>query len=463
MLPALIEFIHRLRDAGIPVSMVESLDAVEALRHVDLGSRRQLRAALAATLVKRAEHAPVFQALFDIHFARRRASPAEGSAQPPSPGALTGADPSGDLLDALGDALRRNDADALRALAGLAVREFGGLDAERAGSPSYYLYRVLRRLDLSNLLQRALQEGRDLGELANPLEEALYRAEQQRRVEELRRLVADEIRRNLVEIKGRDAAAEVYRRRPIEDVDFLGATPGQLREMRVAVEPLARALAARIAQRRRARRRRGRLDARRTIRRSLSSGGVPLEPIFRLPRVTRPDLYLLCDVSGSVAEFARFTISFLHAMNEAFSRIRSFAFVDGVDEVTDLLDEGREVLDAPRLLALANVVRADGHSDYGAVLDRFWNVYGRAGFAAKTTLIITGDARNNYRPLGVDALRAMRERARRVYWLNPEPRGEWDTADSVMGEYAPYCHGVFEVRNLRHLAAFVAQVTDKGA
>src|SRR5439155_1243021 len=168
MLTALIEFIHRLRNAAIPISMVEALDAAHALRHIDLGSRAELKAALAAVLVKRAEHRAPFAALFDVSFAPRRP-------------------------------------------------------------------------------------------------------------EAFRRLIADEIRHRLLELKG-FAAAEP----PIEDVDFLGASPTELREMRNAIRPLARKLAARVAHRRRLRRH-GRLDARRTIRRSLSAGGVPLEPAFRYP------------------------------------------------------------------------------------------------------------------------------------------------------------------------------------
>ena len=467
MLISLIEFIHRLRDAAVPVSMVETLDATEAVKHLDLSRREQLRAALSATLVKRPEHAAAFRALFDVHFARRGdpagppsppAGPGETeAARAPSPDAV-----SPDLLGALDDALRRNDPEALRAAAALAVRQFAGIDAARAGSASYYLYRVLRRLDLSNLLQRALHERREEGG-TTALDLALYRGEQQRRIEELRRLIAEEIGRHLVQARGPDAASEIYRRAPIEDADFLGATPSQLREMRLAVHPLARKLAARIARRRRVRRR-GRLDVRRTIRRSISAGGVPLEPAFRHPRVSRPELCLLCDVSGSVAEFAGFTLAFLRAMSEAFPRIRSFAFVDGVDEVTNLLGNPAAPLDAPSLIARANVVRADGHSDYGAVFERFWQTHGRAGLGPKTTLIITGDARNNYRPASAAALRSMKERARRVYWLNPEPREDWDTTDSIMGEYAPCCDGVFEVRNLRQLASFVGSVeTGRGA
>src|SRR3989475_11470945 len=116
--------------------------------------------------------------------------------------------------------------------------------------------------------------------------------------------------------------------------------------MREAIRPLAQKLAARISRRRRIRRH-GRLDVSRTMRRSLSAGGVPLDPAFRFPKASKPDLYLLCDISGSVSEFARFTMSLLSAMKKEFSRIRLFAFVDGIDEVTELMERGGHEL-SPR-------------------------------------------------------------------------------------------------------------------
>jgi uncharacterized protein with von Willebrand factor type A (vWA) domain len=205
---------------------------------------------------------------------------------------------------------------------------------------------------------------------------------------------------------------------PIEDVDVVGATPTQLREIRQAIRPLARKLAARAARQRQARRH-GYLDVRRTVRRSLSAGGVPLDPVFKHRRVSRPELYLLCDLSGSVAEFAEFTIALLTAMSEEFARLHCFAFIDGIDEVTDIL-------------------RTMG---------------------GKATVIITGDARNNYRDPAASALKTIHERARKVYWLNPEERAEWNRTDSVMDIYAPHCDGIFEVRNLRQLAGFVEELT----
>jgi uncharacterized protein with von Willebrand factor type A (vWA) domain len=163
-------------------------------------------------------------------------------------------------------------------------------------------------------------------------------------------------------------------------------------------------------------------------------------------------------VSGSVIEFAKFTLSLLHAMNEEFAKMRSFAFVDGIDEVTGILDEGGHRMDLRGAFARARVVAADGHSDYGSVFARFAERYG-ADVDARSTLLVMGDARNNYRRPGLEALKGLRERARRLYWLNPEPRADWDTGDSIMSAYAPWCDRVFEVRNLRQLAACVDEIT----
>jgi uncharacterized protein len=458
MLTALLDFVHRLRAAGIPVSMVEAIDAAEALSRVDLLDRRQVRATLAATLVKRGEHRAAFGTLFDICFAPRRDSVSHRSRGDAagSPAAADDAPESAseEMLAAVLAALRRDDTEALRALAALAVRQFGGIRAQPEGSERYYLYRVFRQLDLSNLLQRTMQAERAEIDPPRTLGERLGRDEPGRRLEEFRRLIAEEVRQRVLELRGLEATAEAYAPTLIEDVDMLSASPDQLRLMRRAIRPLARKLAARIARRRRFRRG-GRLDVRRTVRRSLSAGGVPLEPTFRRPRQSRPDLFLLCDISGSVAEFAGFTMALLQAMGQEFSRIRSFAFVDGVDEVTEAVGDGSTVLQVRQILARARVVWADGHSDYGHVFGRFWERYGQAGLGPRSTVVITGDGRNNYRAPGVEALRAIADRARRVYWLNPEPRSRWNTTDSIIRLYAPHCGGVVEARNLRQLGEFV--------
>src|SRR6266511_1250646 len=408
---SLLEFFHRLRDARVPVSMVEVLDAFDCLRHVDLADRAQFRAALAATLIKRAEDRSTFDVLFDVCFPLTRsqpAAPARGNRETaggepvelPEPDG--GGEASTELLQALLEALRDDDEAAMAALAGLAIDTFGGMEGQREGTERYFMYRILRQLELYRLIQMAMAERLTAqGTGADLLDARLERERLERRLEEFRRMLAERVRHRL---------------------------------------------AARVASPRR-RRNRGRLDVRRTLRRSVQYGGVPVEPAFRARHATRPDLFVLADVSGSVVEFAEFSLSLLYAMSQELGRLRSFAFVDGIDELTGLLASSECGLDLRATFARAKEVDDDGHSHYGQVLERFAERYG-GDIDGRSTLIVMGDARANYRDAGADALRRLRARARRLYWLNPEPRAEWDSTDSVMRLYAPHCDRVFEVRNL---------------
>jgi uncharacterized protein with von Willebrand factor type A (vWA) domain len=351
------------------------------------------------------------------------------------------------------DAVRTGDDDLLRRLAADAVTVHAGADLTGASERSY-AYRVLRALDVANLLAAAMRAERvEAGPDANAFELRLRRDEQARRIERLRQLVAEEIRRRRPEtMPGGPPIAD-----SLDDVDVLEASTTDLRAMQVAVRPLARRLARRVAQRRR-RHARGRLDVRRTVRHSLPAGGVPLDPCFRRRRASRTDVVVLCDLSGSVAEFAHFTLTLLHALAGELSGLRSFVFVDGVAEVTDLLGRPGDVLEPRFLLTRPGVVTGDGHSDYGRVFERFWTAHGEGSVRPTTTLIVAGDARTNYRPAGLAAFRALTDRARHTYWLNPEPRQEWDRTDSAISTFAPWCTGVFEVRTLRQLADAVAAI-----
>lgn len=458
-----LRFVHRLRRATIPVSMVETLDAVEAVRHLDLADRRGLRAALATTLVKNADDLGAFHSLFDISFPMQREPLDVATSLDRAPGEASDerdadeASPSADLLEGLLEALRSGDEAALRAMASLAVSLFSGIGAGRDAAERYYLFRVLRRLELAELLRKGAARSRDESDAADTLAGRLSREDLEQRIEEFRKMLGEELRWQLSLVRGADAAVEAFHDVPIEDVDFVTASPTELRQMREAIRPLAAKLAAKVARNRRLLRR-GRLDVRRTMRRSLAAGGVPLDPAFRFRRASKPEVYLLCDISGSMAEFARFSMSLMSAMKGEFSRIRLFVFVDGIDEVTHRFHDGADWLAPRNLLYGSDVVSADGHSDYGTVFERFWHLYGHADLDPRSTLIITGDARNNYRDSGAEILRSIQERARRLYWLNPEPRELWDTSDSVMSAYEPMCTGVHEVRNLRQLTDFVLEI-----
>jgi len=457
-------FIDELREAGVPVSMVEAIDAMEAVEAIDIGSRTALKETLRATLVKNLRHERAFDTAFDVFFSmlpapddqeERGPSPSPGE----QPGSADGGGGSGDdtaLADAVLQALAGMDQDALERAVRAAVDRLAGMEPGRPVGGTYYLYRTLRRLDLAELERRLIEALTPDGDLTE-LEQRLLREEVEERIRLLREEIQEEIRRRLVADRGREAVAKTLRRPLIEDIDLMHATGSDLADMDAAIGPLTRKLAARLARRRK--RREGRLDFRRTVRRSLATGGVPADPQFRHPRPHRPEVWLLCDISGSMATFSRFTLQFTHAMSTHFSRLRSFAFVDTIDEVTDFLGTGVDFSTAvSRIATEAEVVWLDGHSDYGNSLETFYNKYG-SQLTPRTTVIITGDARNNYRPPRGEVLGDIARTARAVVWLNPEPRAYWDTGDSAMSFYQVHCTSVHEVRTLRQLEEFVESLT----
>lgn len=471
MLPVITGFIDELREAGVPVSMVEAIDGMKAVEAIDVGDRIALRETLRATLVKNLRHERAFDTAFDVYFSTvpmpsedpESIDDANSTADETdlSEGGGSGGEMSHeDLFEALLQALSGMDTEAMRRGVRDAVDQLAGMEPGRPVGGTYYLYRTLRRLDMAKLeehLMEALSGDDELSEF----DDRLLREEVEALIEQLREEIQEEIRRRLVADRGREAVAKTLRRPLVEDVDLMHATSSDLAEMEAAIGPLTRKLAARLARRRK--KRTGRLDFRRTVRKSLATGGVPADPQFRHPRPHRPEVWLLCDISGSMATFSRFTLQFTHAMSTHFSKLRSFAFVDTIDEVTDFFGPGIDFGSAvSRITTEAEVVWLDGHSDYGNSLETFFNRYG-SQLTPRTTVIITGDARNNYRPARDGVLGEVARISRALVWLNPEPKAYWDTGDSAMSHYARHCTSVHEVRTLRQLEEFVETLTLPGS
>jgi len=445
MIDRLTEFSNELRTVGIPVSMVEVLDAAQAVEQADLRTVGGLKAALASTMIKSTRHREAFDRAFDVFFVF-------GGSAGPTPDVETESEGTFDGWAAsIADALDRADRDRLVALIRDAVERFGRAGAGSSGGGSYFAYRVLRRLgvdEIRELLSGAAEDGSD------PVSGRIARDRADRLMQMLRDEVKREVLRRISEERGVAATARAVREPLIEDLDLQHATRGEIDSIKRVVAPLARKLATRLSQRRR-HGGTGRLDVRRTIRRSLAHGGAFVDPRFRSPRVTKPQIVLLCDTSGSMSTFSRFAMQLTHAIASELSGVRSFVFVEGIDDVTGLFGADRDFDESlARMAVEADVSRGDGHSDYGRALTEFVQRYLEA-VTARTTVIITGDARSNYRPPAGEAFRTMADRARAVFWLNPEPERFWDTGDSVMSEYSPWCDRVEEVRSLRHLERFV--------
>jgi uncharacterized protein len=468
-------FIAELRTAGLPVSLTENLDAMQAVRHIPIEDRAAFKYALGATLVKNASHWRVFETIFEVYFSLRGREYAlgdedewpeldqlaedEGDQQGEVPGAAGAGSAEAltpeELAEALYKALLQGNEAMLKALARQAVRRYAGMEPGRPVGGTYYLYRTLRNLDLDGVLERLMDQAREQAdESLSRLEERLERDEFETRIERLRKEIEAEIRRRLVADRGVDAMSRTLRKPLPEDVDFMHASREEMEALRKAIYPLTRKLAVRLARKRR-HGRKGPLDFRSTVRHSLSYGGVPAEPKFRYPRPAKPEIMVVADISGSVAAFARFTLHLVYAISNQFSKVRSFVFIDGIDEVTRLFEGTEDIAEAVhRVNTEADVIWVDGHSDYGHAFEVFWGRWGRE-IGPKTTVLLLGDARNNYHSSQSWVLKEMQHRARHVYWLNPEPRSYWNTGDSIIGEYATHCDGIFECRNLRQLERFV--------
>ncbi|MCE9623264.1 MAG: VWA domain-containing protein [Actinomycetia bacterium] len=476
MLDLLAGFVSELRSAGLPVSLTENLDAMEAVQHIPIEDRQAFKYALGATLVKNNAHWRAFETVFEVYFSLRgpeysiaegdgefddmwremQEQMREGDGKGAQGGGLDSLTPE-ELAQLLMQALMNGDQAMMRALARQAVQRFAGMEPGRPVGGTYYLYRTLRNLDLEAMLEKLMEASRQqAGELTD-LEERLEHDEYNHRIEEFKKEIEAEIRRRLVADRGAEAMAKTLRKPLPEDVEFMHASRDEMQNLKKALQPLTRKLAARLARKRR-HGRKGALDFRNTVRHSLSYGGVPAEPKFKYPRPAKPELMVIADISGSVAAFARFTLMLVYAMQGQFSKVRSFVFIDGIDEVTDYFKGEEDIAQAiHRVNTEADVVWVDGHSDYGHAFEDFWERYGK-GIGPKTTVLLLGDARNNYHASQAWVVKEMRQKARHVYWLNPEPRSYWNTGDSIVGDYGTHTDGVFECRNLRQLEAFVEKL-----
>jgi hypothetical protein len=469
-------FIAELREAGLPVSLTENLDAMQAVRHIPLEDREAFKYALAATLVKNNAHWRAFETVFEVYFSYRGShymivdddgeplSDEELAERGEMPGAEGGQGGAGEamsneeLAEMLYRALMNGDEALMRALARQSVSRFAGMEPGRPVGGTYYLYRTLRNLDLDGMLDRLMEQAQQAApEPMTPLEARLEEDEYQTRIDQLKKEIEAEIRRRLVADRGVEAMAKTLRKPLPEDVDFMHASREEMADLRKAIYPLTRKLAVRLTRKRR-HGRKGPLDFRNTVRHSLSYGGVPAEPKFRYPKPSKPEIFVIADISGSVAAFARFTLHLVYAISHQFSKVRAFVFIDGIDEVTRFFEGVEDIGDAiHRVNTEADVVWVDGHSDYGHAFEVFWNTYGK-DVGPKTTVLILGDARNNYHASQSWVVKEIQHKARHVYWLNPEPKSYWDTGDSIVGEYSIHTDGAYECRNLRQLETFVEKL-----
>jgi hypothetical protein len=246
---------------------------------------------------------------------------------------------------------------------------------------------------------------------------------------------------------------EKFRRETLLEKSFYHLTDEEIRRMREVVERLAQRIK-NILTIRKKRLKRGKLDLHTTLRRNMSHGGIPFELVFKQRKKDRPKLVILCDVSSSVANVSRFMLQFVYSLQEAFNKIRAFVFVAELGEVSQLMQENEINQAIDKALDGGDVVNVYMRSNFGQAFHQFWQNH-LSAIDNRTTVLVLGDARNNYNDPRAWCLRDIHTKAKNVVWLNPESPSAWGFGDSVMDKYLPFVDVAEECRNLRQLSAVI--------
>lgn len=460
----IVEFTNLLRKAGVRVSVAESLDAFTAIDEMPLEDRELFKDALRATMVKRGDDIDTYDRLFDLFW-----SGFHDQLQSELKQALGGMPGDFDLerlLEQLREMLENMDIDLSELAKALLSMDANALEQliQQAGEQSevqnirnmlqigFFSRRMIEQMDmegaggeLKSLIERLREEGMDeerLGEL-----EALLKAVQ----EAARRAVRQFAERELD--KQNHDYIERFRRESLLEKSFYNLTEDDLRRLREVVQRLAQKLKSVITMRRK-RERRGKFDLKTTMRRNMAHGGVPFELVFKQRKKEKPKLVVLCDISSSVANVSRFFLQFIFSLQDCFTKVRSFVFVAELGEVSQLFRD-HDIFDAIDLaLDGGEVINPYTRSNFGMAFHTFWRDF-LSAIDNRTTVVVIGDARNNYNDPRAWCLREVHSKAKNVIWINPEAPGAWGFGDSVMDKYLPYTDVAEECRNLKQLTRLV--------
>ncbi len=491
----LANFIHALRNAEVRVSTAETLDAFSAVQLVGYRDRALLKRSLALALPKTADEKETFDACFDQFFAFREVS---GSRQANGVPANAGEDAQGDGEGEGGAGGGRQDSEQQSSPAsdrqGKSKRKprttlQGGEEAEpdlgtgEMSAPTSTLGALLMqdsKVELSlavsaageavkvrdiqiftqkGLYTRRIMDEMGLAELNREIADLRDSAvvperrlgqELRRRREWLREQVRDHVERQFLlhaDVTGRRLREELLRKVKLSNVEHRS-----FRLIQEIVYRMAKRLATLHARRKKVYKK-GHLHVPRTLRSNMSYDGAVFDLRWRSVKIDRPRVFAICDVSGSVANYARFMLMFLYSLEEVMPKVRSFAFSSDLAEVTELFERNR-IEDA-----IAKTLRdyAGGSTDYGQAFADFKRLC-LDEVDNRTTIIILGDARNNYGDPKAEVLKEMYERCKRLIWLNPEPRNSWQVGDAEMRRYSAYCHQAEECNSLMHLERVVGNL-----
>ena len=454
------DFIHALRHDGLPVSPSETLDALQAARLVGLRDPLLLKSALAKTLAKSLQHQAQFSILFDQFFSLQAPAspgnndknddeglPASASASQPAQDVQTPAEPSATegsaLQSPLAQQLMSGDNTAMQMAINDAAAAAGASQMKIFTQKPIVTMRIMQALGESQLNQ-------ELSEMAKDDQSFSLLQQLRTRQEILRQQVRDFVEQQFLlfsKNSGLKLRADILQTIKLSNID-----QSQYQLMLRLVKKAAKQLAS-LHSRRRKVSKRGLLDVRTTIAANAAYDGFLFHTKWKSSRIERPKIMVLCDVSGSVSRTARFLLLFLYSLQDVLPRVRSFVFTSELVEVSDDFAK-LEIADAITEI-MEN--RANLPTDYGKALQDFQTL-AMDDIDNKTTVIMLGDARNNNGDGNTQVWQQVFQRSQRVLWLNPEGRFSWDSGDSIMSEYSPYCSRLEHCSSLRDLTRILGSL-----
>jgi uncharacterized protein with von Willebrand factor type A (vWA) domain len=465
----IIEFANLLRKSGIRVSVAETIDSFTAIDELSFDDREIFRDALRTTMVKRSEDIAGFDQLFDLYWSsfydglRNAFDQAQGQmggdfdleklmeAIKQGMQNMQGQMDKLDLSE-LAKALLTQDLSQLEQLIREAAQSAGTERIENMLQIGFFTRRTMEQLDAEGA-------GKQLRDLAQQLREGGMPDAQVDALLDLIEKFLEALRQSVRNFTERELQQrnfdymEKFRRESLLEKSFYNLTEDEIKRMREVVARLAQRIKNVLTIRKR-RLKRGKLDLHTMLRRNAGHGGVPFELIFKQRKKDRPKLVILCDVSSSVANVSRFMLQFMYSLQECFTKIRSFVFVSELGEVTPVFKE-KDINGAiEKALDGGDVINVYTRSNFGAAFHYFWQNF-LSAVDQKTTVLILGDARNNYNDPRAWCLRDIYNKAKDVVWLNPESPSAWGFGDSVMDKYMPYVDVAEECRNLKQLSKVV--------
>lgn len=457
MVPLIQQFVSCCRAAGMRVSTSEVLDSLNQMQLIDPTDEPQFRSLLRANFAKSTRDIQHFDRLYHLFFHEMRmdtpdikqaASYAEQIKN--SADLLKKMPHDNPVYDAVVDFLQGNPQALLREMRRIQTDEEPAMLRFNLGPLGNRLNVMLQINKAASAAQALVEDNYAKTDSFAARELAAYFEE---RVAAARSMLVYEP--NAEKSGTRKTQTEEQRVKGLGEKSFSSFTREEIDEMREAIDKLVRKLK-NIVSRRYAVLNRGNLDVKKTLRASAKYNGVPLDVKYRHRAKRKSRIVTLCDVSGSVWAAARFMLNLLYALQDCFDRVNSFVFVDRLSDVTDIFDD-HDINEAIRLVLEKQDISYDASTDYGETLRNF-KKHHMDLLTKKTTLIIVGDGRTNYMNPEDAILGQMRERCRRVIWLNPEQENLWGTGDSEIRSYMPHCHEVRQCRNVNQLFTFIEEL-----